>query len=31
MLGFPLLYSKGMRLLMFQLSGFYYNIGRLDK
>ena len=25
MLGFPLLYFKGMRLLMFQLSGFYYN------
>ena len=24
MLGFPLLYFKGMRLLMFQLSGFYY-------
>ena len=23
MLGFPLLYFKGMRLLMFQLSGFY--------
>ena len=22
-LGFPLLYFKGMRLLMFQLSGFY--------
>ena len=26
MLGFPLLYLKGMRLMMFQLSGFYcYN------
>ena len=24
MLGFPLLYFTGMRLLMFQLSGFYY-------
>ena len=24
MLGSPLLYFKGMRLLMFQLSGFYY-------
>ena len=24
MLEFPLLYFKGMRLLMFQLSGFYY-------
>ena len=24
MLGIPLLYFKGMRLLMFQLSGFYY-------
>ena len=24
MLGFPLLYIKGMRLMMFQLSGFYY-------
>ena len=23
MLGFPLLYCKGMRLMMFQLSGFY--------
>ena len=23
MLGFPLLYFKGMRILMFQLSGFY--------
>ena len=26
MLGFPLLYFKGMRLLMFQLSGFYYRV-----
>ena len=25
MLGFPLLYFKGMRLMMFQLSGFYCN------
>ena len=24
MLGFPLLYFKGMRLMMFQLSGFCY-------
>ena len=23
MLGFPILYFKGMRLIMFQLSGFY--------
>ena len=23
MLGFPLVYFKGMRLMMFQLSGFY--------
>ena len=31
MLGFPLLYFKGMRLLMFQLSGFYYKaITRLE-
>ena len=29
MLGFPLLYFKGMRLLMFQLSGFYYRFGGL--
>ena len=26
MLGFPLLYFKGMRILMFQLSGFYFTI-----
>ena len=26
MLGIPLLYFKGMRLLMFQLSGFYYTV-----
>ena len=26
MLGFPLLYFKGMRLLMFQLSSFYYTL-----
>ena len=25
MLGSPILYLKGMRTLMFQLSGFYYN------
>ena len=24
MLGSPILYLKGMRILMFQLSGFYY-------
>ena len=24
MLGFPILYFKGMRPMMFQLSGFYY-------
>ena len=23
-LGFPILYLKGMRIMMFQLSGFYY-------
>ena len=27
MLGFPILYLKGMRIMMFQLSGFYYNMG----
>ena len=26
MLGFPLLYFKGMRLMMFQLSGFYSRV-----
>ena len=26
MLGFPLVYFKGMRLMMFQLSGFYYRV-----
>ena len=26
MLGFPILYLKGMRIMMFQLSGFYYTI-----
>ena len=26
MLGFPLLYFKGMRLTMFQLSGFYCRV-----
>ena len=26
MLGFPILYFKGMRLMMFQLSGFYYRV-----
>ena len=25
MLGSPILYIKGMRILMFQLSGFHYN------
>ena len=24
MLGFPILYLKGMRIMMFQLSGFYF-------
>ena len=24
MLGFPILYLKGVRIMMFQLSGFYY-------
>ena len=24
-LGFPILYLIGMRIMMFQLSGFYYN------
>ena len=26
MLGIPLLYFKGMRIMMFQLSGFYCNL-----
>ena len=26
MLGSPILYLKGMRILMFQLSGFYYSL-----
>ena len=26
MLGFPTLYLKGMRIVMFQLSGFYYRV-----
>ena len=26
MLGSPILYLKGMRILMFQLSGFYYTL-----
>ena len=26
MLGFPILYFKGMRILMFQLSGFYCKV-----
>ena len=26
MLGFPLVYFKGMRLMMFQLSGYYYKL-----
>ena len=25
MLGFPLLYFRGLGIIMFQLSGFYYN------
>ena len=29
MLGSPILYLKGMRLLMFQLSGFYYILNRI--
>ena len=28
MLGFPILYFKGRRLMMFQLSGFYCNLHR---
>ena len=28
MLGFPILYFKGMRLMMFQLSSFYCRWGR---
>ena len=31
MLGFPLLYFKGMRLMMFQLSGFYCNCSGTHK
>ena len=30
MLGFPILYCKGMRILMFQLSGFYYSSEMLE-
>ena len=26
-LGFLILYLKGMRIMMFQLSGFYYGVG----
>ena len=26
MLGSPILYLKGMRIMMFQLSGFYYMV-----
>ena len=29
MLGSPILYLRGMRILMFQLSGFYYNLEAL--
>ena len=29
MLGFPILYFKGGRLMMFQLSGIYCNTGAL--
>ena len=28
-LGSPMLYLKGMRIMMFQLSGFYCNLGAL--
>ena len=28
MLGSPILYLKGMRILMLQLSGFYYRVVR---
>ena len=27
MLGFPILYQKGMRIVIFNLSGFYYILG----
>ena len=30
MLGSPILYLKAMRMLMFQLSGFYWNIPRVS-
>ena len=30
MLGSPILYLKGMRILMFQLSGFYYRVWRME-
>ena len=29
MLGSPILWLKGMRILMFQLSGFYYRVYRI--
>ena len=29
MLGSPILYLKGIRILMFQLSGFYYRLAQL--
>ena len=31
MLGSPILYLKGMRILMFQLSGFYYKKRRMPQ
>ena len=30
MLGSPILYLKGMKILMFQLSGFYYKVRSSD-
>ena len=29
MLGFLIIYLKGMRIMMFQLSGYYYNLVRV--
>ena len=31
MLGFPILYPKGMRIMMFQLSGFYCTMGPMGR
>ena len=31
MLGSPILYLKGMRIMMFQLSGFRYRLSRVGK